>query len=298
MQIIVIGHPCIDLIHQGENVIQSYGGILYSLIGLTIVAKNEDKIYPFFQINEEHSKKYFEFLKAYPQIKFDLISISESPMNIVHLFFEGEQLNFECYQSTAPKIEVKNLVNKISSDTNFLINMVSGFEIDIDDLRFISEKFSGKIYFDFHTLTRGMNDEGKRIYRPLKNWKDWTSLCDVIQLNEIERENLTKEKLTEFEFAKEALNAGSKVVNITKGSRGATTYFKENDEIKFITTEPEKNLIFKSNVGCGDIFGAVFSYNYFRNEKIETCLKEAVRISSQRIEVEKIENIIEYFNPK
>lgn len=295
MKIAVIGHPCIDLIHKKDQVIQSFGGIIYSLIGLLIVTNKADEIYPIFQINEENSKKYFEILNSYRQTKFDFIEISDSPMNIVHLFFEGEQLNFECYQSSAPKINVQNIIDKIPSDTHFLINMISGFEIEIEDLSLIREKFSGKIYFDFHTLTRGINKEGKRIYRPLKNWKEWIKLCDAIQMNEIERENLTEENFSEFEFAVEALNSGTRVVNITKGSKGATTYFIENSEIKSITIEPEKNLVFRSNVGCGDIFGAVFSYNYFRNEKIETCLKEAIRISSKRIEVEKIENIIEYF---
>jgi hypothetical protein len=298
MKIAVIGHPCIDLIHHNEQIIQSYGGIIYSLIGLSIVSNKLDEIYPLFQISSEHFEKYFTILKSYSQIKLDLIEISNSPMNIVHLFFDGEQLNFECYQSTAPKIQIKKLFDKIPDDTNFLINMISGFEIEFEDLKFIRKYFTGKIYFDFHTLTRGMNEEGKRVYRPIKNWKEWVSLCDVIQLNEIERENLTEENLSEIEFAKEALQTDCKIVNITKGSKGATTYFKENDDFKSISAEPEKNLIFKSNVGCGDIFGAVFSYNYFRNEKIETCLKEAVRISSQRIEVEKVEDIINHFHSK
>lgn len=298
MRIAVVGHPCIDLIHHKEQVMQSYGGIIYSLIGLLIVANQNDEIYPIFQIPEEKLEDYFKLVDSHSQLKLNLIEVSNSPMNIVHLFFEGEQLNFECYQSTAAKISVQNLIGKVPPNTNFLINMISGFELDIEDLKFIRENFSGKIYFDFHTLTRGMNEEGKRVYRPLKNWRDWVKLCDVIQMNETERENLTEENFSEFEFAAEALNGGTKVVNITKGSKGATTYFKENGEIKNITIEPSKNLIFKSNVGCGDLFGAVFSYNYFRNEKIETCLKEAVRISSQRIEVDKIENIIEYFKSK
>ncbi|MEJ5304389.1 MAG: carbohydrate kinase family protein [Ignavibacteria bacterium] len=298
MKIAVIGHPCIDLIHRGENITKSYGGVIYSLIGLLVVVNDTDEIYPVFRINEDEFTSYFQFLNVYPQLKFDLIEKSNSPMNLVHLFFEGENLNFECYQSTAPKIQIKNLIEKIPTDTNFLINMISGFEIDLEDLKFIRKNFSGKIYFDFHTLTRGMNEEGRRVYRPLSNWREWAKLCDVIQMNETERENLTDEKLSEYEFANEASKSGTKVVNITKGSKGATTYFEENGEIKNITVEPAKNLIFKSNVGCGDIFGAVFAYNYFRNEKIETCLKKAVEISSRRIEIEKIENIIEYLHSK
>lgn len=292
MKIAVIGHPCIDIIHQNEKEFQSYGGVIYSLIGFMIVASEEDEIYPAFSINETHFEKYFEILKSYKQIKKDFVQINSAPMNVVHLFFNGEQLNFECYQSTAPKVEIKKLVEQDPSDTNFYINMISGFELELDDLKFIRKNFAGKIYFDFHALTRGMNEEGKRVYRPLENWREWVSNCDVIQMNEIERENLTPEKFDEEEFVIEAIKSGVKVVNITKGINGASSYFFENNEIKKLSVQPEPNLNFKSNVGCGDIFGAVFSYHYFRNEKIETCLKEAVKISSKRIEIEKIENII------
>lgn len=293
MKIIVIGHPCLDIIHKNEEILTSYGGIIYSLIGFLIAVRKDDLIFPFFQINEEHSSKYFEILNSYPQIKKDLLSISSSQMNVVHLFFDGEQLNFECYQSTSPKIEIKRNAHLISQDSNFYINMISGFELDIEDLKFIRNNFTGKIYFDFHTLTRGMNEEGKRIYRPIENWREWVMNCDVIQMNEIERQNLSPEKFNEEEFAEEAIKSGCKVVNITKGDRGATSYFLEGQKIKRLSIQPETGLKFKSNVGCGDIFGAVFAYNYFRNEKIESCLKEAVKISSRRIEIDKIENIID-----
>lgn len=298
MKIIVIGHPCIDIIHQNEKEFQSYGGIIYSLIGFLTISQIDDTIFPIFQINEEHFEKYFGIIDSYPQIKKDLIEISKSPMNIVHLFFNGEQLNFECYQSAAPKIEIEKIADSIPPDSNFYINMISGFELDIKDLKFVRKNFRGKIYFDFHTFTRGINEEGKRIYRPIENWREWVSSCDVIQMNEIERQNLTPEKFEEKEFAFEALRIGCSVVNITKGEKGATTYFFENGKLNEISINPESNLKFKSNVGCGDIFGAVFAYNYFRNEKIEVCLKEAVKISSRRIEVEKVEDIIETLKNK
>ncbi len=256
-------------------------------------SSDKDEIYPTFSINETHFEKYFQIINSYKQIKKSLVEINSLLMNIVHLFFNGEQLNFECYQSTAPKIKIRKFAELIPSDTNFYINMISGFEIELMDLKFIRGNFKGKIYFDFHTLTRGINEEGRRIYRPLENWREWISNCDVIQMNEIERENLTPEKFNEEEFAEEAINCGVKVVNITKGASGATSYYIENGELKKLSIKPEQNLKFKSNVGCGDIFGAVFSYIYFRNEKIETCLKEAVKISSRRIEIEQIEKIIE-----
>lgn len=293
MKIVIIGHPCLDIIHKNEQELLSYGGIIYSIIGFLTVSTGEDEFFPVFQIQDEHYNKYLEIVNTFKQIKKDFIIQNNSPINTVHLFFEGETLNFECYQSRAEKIQIDLIAKSIQPDSHFYINMISGFELELHDLEFIRKNFNGKIYFDFHTLTRGINEEGKRFYRPIENWRNWVSNCDVIQLNELEMQNLSPEKLNEEEFAHEAIKAGCKVVNITKGSKGATSYFFENDIIKVLNQYPEQNLILKNNIGCGDIFGAVFSYNYFRNEKIETCLKEAVKISSRRIEIEKIENIID-----
>lgn len=292
MRIIVLGHPCLDLIHKDKKMFTSYGGIIYSLIGFLIVCKDADEIFPVFQIQNEHYDKYFEIISIYKQIKRNFIIRNESPINTVHLFFEGETLNFECYQSRAEKIQIEPILKLIPADSHLYINMISGFELELQDLELIRKNFTGKIYFDFHTLTRGINEEGRRFYRPIENWRNWVSNCDVIQLNESEMQNLTPENYKEEKFAEEALRVGCKIVNITKGAKGATTYFVENNSIKNLSYSPEPNLKFQSNVGCGDIFGAVFSYNYFRNEKIETCLKEAVKISSLRIEIENIENIV------
>ncbi len=294
MRIVVLGHPCLDIIHKGDKEIKSYGGIIYSLIGFSLITEEKDEIIPFFSINSQHYQDYFQPLFQKKNFNFNFIEKSNSKINIVHLFFEGENLHFECYQKKQSKIPVEKLLNIIPADSNFYINMISGFEIELEDLIFIKRNFTGKIYFDFHTLTRGIDDNGKRFYRPLENWIDWISNCDVIQMNEFERESIPPVKLTEEEFANIAIKAGCKVVNITRGKEGATSYFKENEEIKKISSNPVSGLKFKSNVGCGDIFGAVFSYKYFSNEQIEFCLSEAVRISSLRIEFDSIDDLLNW----
>jgi sugar/nucleoside kinase (ribokinase family) len=141
-------------------------------------------------------------------------------------------------------------------------------------------------------MTRGMDDNGKRFYRPIDNWQEWTSYCDIIQLNHIEMQNLTPEKLYEKDFVMEAVKTGTKIVNITRGTKGAESYYLEANKIVKHSVSPEKNLVYKNSIGCGDIFGSVFAYKYFNNYNVKDSLEEAVRISSKRIEFEKIEEII------
>lgn len=294
MRIVILGHPCLDIIHKNNFEINSYGGIIYSLIGFSLVAKKDDEIIPYFQINSEHYHNYIKPLLNCQTLNLNFIEKTNSDLNVVHLFFEGENLNFECYQKKQPKIPVEKLLNIIPADSNFYINMISGFELELEDLILLRNKFTGKIYFDFHTLTRGIDDNGRRYHRPLENWMGWISSCDVIQMNEFERKSIPPIDLSEEEFANIALESGCKIVNITRGKEGADSYFKENGQIKKLSSKPVGGLKFKSNVGCGDIFGAVFSYNYFSNNQIEFCLKEAVRISSLRTEFQSIDDLLNW----
>jgi sugar/nucleoside kinase (ribokinase family) len=293
MNIIVIGHPCKDIIHKNEVVTESFGGIIYSLLGFAVVMKKEDKVIPLFSIDRKDYEEYLKVLSGTSIDDFSLIQPTEKQTNIVHLFFDGDNLNLECYQEKADKIDLKRALPLIPKDAHFYINMISGFEINIDDLKELRRKFKGRIYFDFHTMTRGMDDNGGRFYRPIENWRDWIKNCDAIQLNETEMKNLTKEKFSEEEFALESFRCGVEVINITKGKSGAVSFWQENEMLIQKSIEPEKNLIYRNPIGCGDIFGSVFAYKYFNNYNVKDSLEEAVRISSKRIEFEKIEEIIE-----
>lgn len=293
MNIIVIGHTCNDIIHKNEVVTESFGGIIYSLLGFAIIMKSKDYVIPLFNINRNDYEEYLKVLSGTSINDFSLIQTSEKQTNIVHLFFDGHTLDFECYQEKADKIDLKRALPLIPKDAHFFINMISGFEIDLDNLKEIRKNFTGKIYFDFHTMTRGIDESGKRFYRPIENWREWISYCDVIQLNQIEMENLAPEKLDEKDFASESIKTGTNVVNITKGSEGAVSYYLDKNEIVKHSVSPDINLVCKNSVGCGDIFGSVFAYNYFNNYNVKHSLEEAVRISSERIEIEKIEDLIQ-----
>ncbi len=292
MNIIVVGHPCKDIIHKSDKVTESFGGIIYSLLGFAIVMKKEERVVPLFNINKSDFENYLQVLNGTNINDFSLIRKTEQHKNVVHLFFDGNDLSFECYQEKAARIDLKRALPLIPKDAHFYINMISGFEIELDDLKEIRKHTTGKIYFDFHTMTRGMDEKGKRFYRPIENWREWISYCDVIQLNQIELQNLTPEKLNEKDFANEAINAGAKVINITKGKEGAASYYMHQKMIKRHFASPETNLINKNSIGCGDLFGSVFAYKYFNNYNVYKSLEEAVRISSKRVEIEKMEEII------
>lgn len=280
-----------DIIHKNNNSTESIGGIIYSILGFYLAGAGQGEIYPFFNIDKNYFNQFSDFIN---ELKFstDFLEKRDKSINKVNLYFEGENLKFECYNERAEKVNLGLLDPETLASSNLLINMISGFELELNDLIWLREKTSGKIYFDLHTLTRDINKEGKRNFRPIPYYEKWISCCNLIQMNEKERLSLN-ENFSEVEFIEYVMRLGVEVVNITKAEEGAVCYFKEGNEIKKTEYKhiPDKEV--KNVVGCGDIFGAVFFYNYCKNVSPEECLKKAVTISTEKTYYESISEVIE-----
>jgi len=148
-----------------------------------------------------------------------------------------------------------------------LINMVTGFDITLEQLKDIRKNYKGMIYFDVHTFSRGLDDNMQRYFRVIPDFKEWASNVDIIQVNKNELKTLT-EKETEEGIIKEVLSYGIKYLILTLEDNGAKIFFKEDDAVKSIY-EPAIKVDLKNKVGCGDVFGAVFFYSYIsQKEKI------------------------------
>jgi sugar/nucleoside kinase (ribokinase family) len=66
----------------------------------------------------------------------------------------------------------------------------------------------------------------------------------------------------------------NKQIIITKAEKGATVYLKESNSI----TKIQKNALLvkvSNKVGCGDVFGAVYFYNYIKYKNVLLALEQA-----------------------
>jgi sugar/nucleoside kinase (ribokinase family) len=155
-----------------------------------------------------------------------------------------------------------------------LINMITGFDITIDNLRKIRKDFHGLIYLDVHMLSRGLDKDNQRRLRLIPNTMEWISSADIIQVNENEIYSLT-EKKSEILAAKDILSYGLKYLLVTKGELGATVFFYEEGELKsYFMSSFKLNSVRK--IGSGDIFGATFFYFYLRHFEFQKALKAAI----------------------
>ncbi|MBN1638081.1 MAG: carbohydrate kinase family protein [Ignavibacteriales bacterium] len=273
MNLLVLGHSVIDHIHKDDELEIKPGGIFYTITGLYHLINAEDKIslvtaidtssYSLFQdIYDKIDLSYSKTVKAIPTVNLTICEYKERDEQYKNF---TDDLNFET-------------MKELNSFNGILINMITGFELSLQKLKEIRKIFNKPIFIDIHSLSKGIDDNNKRFLRKIPNAVEWIKNVDFIQVNEYELKTLSDYEI-EDEAAKYILKLGPAVLIITKSEKGFTAYIKEKNEInKFEKKALKINSINK--VGCGDIFGATFFYQYLKSGNIRNSLQVANNIAA------------------
>ncbi len=273
MKLLIIGHSVLDFIKSDKIEKISAGGIYYTITALNRLKENDDQIFLCSQFDDE-SYNYFkpEFEKVNSKL---LQKVDKIPR--VHLNLQKDGERHEAYENITNNLSID--ISNLNLFDGILINMITGFDITITQLNQIKNNFSGLIFMDVHTLSRGLNDDYKREFRLIPDFKTWAACLDIIQVNQNELFTISQKK-TEMEIAEEILNTGVKVLCVTKGDLGAKIFYHRQNEITsyFIAANKISN---PNIIGCGDIFGASFFYSYIRNKNAINSLTNAVANTEQ-----------------
>ena len=267
MNFLIIGHSVVDKIfHKGKTSIKP-GGIFYSVISLLNQLDSDDKLY---LCSSFDNNNFQLFRDVYDKVEPDfLICVNSIPEVELSIDVAGERT--EKYSEVAGNLILPT--DNLNRFDGILVNMISGYDISADQIRQIRENYSGIIYFDVHTLSRGVDNNLNRAFRRIKDFNIWAECIDILQMNESELLTLSEET-SETRVIEELFNYGIKQIIITRAERGATVYFKENDSVRKI----HKNAFqfqTKNKVGCGDVFGAAYFHNYIKNNDVTLALEEA-----------------------
>lgn len=262
MKLLIIGHSVEDQIHMEQREVHSPGGIFYSAIGARNFSESEDEITLVTSIDQS-SYSLFSFLyDSFPKEYFQMLE------NIprVHLYISGSVERCETYENLAEGLDISR-AGDLSRYDGILINMITGSDISLSDLLEIRKRFRGIIYFDLHTLSRGVDESNRRYFRPVPDAEKWISSVDILQVNENELLTLSR-KESETEIVKDIMQYGLKTLIITKGEQGSIIYFYRDGKLNFLTQNAIKTSGI-NKVGCGDIFGAAFFCTYLKKRSLE-----------------------------
>ncbi len=283
MKLLIIGHSVVDIIDKdGDKVIQP-GGIFYSVNTCLQLILPNDEIYLCTQIDDKHFHLYENVYKNVDQSFIERVDAIPA----VELTVSGHFERKEHYKNISNKLNID--FSKLSNFDGILINMITGFDIDIIQLQKIRQSTKALIYFDVHTLSRGLDENLHRSYRLIPDFDEWAKNIDIIQCNENEIFTLSDRK-TEVEIAEHLFNCGIKIVCITEGKTGSKIYYKNKNAITshFRAT---KKVSYSNKIGCGDVFGAAFFYGYILNKDI---FKAAELAASSAEYIASINNLSEF----
>ncbi|WP_337866182.1 carbohydrate kinase family protein [Ignavibacterium sp.] len=268
MKILLIGHSVFDTFLVNEKASYSPGGIYYSARQIQKLSSYDNELFIITQF-DNNTKEFF--MPVYSQ--FDSSFLEEvSAIPSVKLVVNDLEERKEVYCNFPSKLKTEKI--DFSVFDAILLNMITGYDIELDDLKYIRSKTSAIIYFDVHTLSRPMNESGERIFKIIENFSEFAQNIDILQSNESEFNTLGHFDF-EYERAKFLLQKGVKIILLTKGVLGAKVFFWKNDEVMsyFIAAKEINNA---NTVGCGDVFGASFFYNYIRNKNVYQSLSFAI----------------------
>lgn len=275
MKFFLVGHSVVDsIIHKDgsrQNELKP-GGLWHSVNGILPLLKKDDLILPVTMVSEESMNVYGKNYERVSQAYFT--RSSQVPKVTLTLLNDRERL--EEYTNLQEKIPVSHI--PFAEGDGVLINMITGFDINTEDLRLIRETMSGPIYLDIHSLARGVTGGFSRPLAPITNPEEWLRLVNVVQCNEAESRMIFDEE-DEQKLAQKVLGCGPELFIITKSSRGARAYYRGRGETASVYVSG-KPVPVTTEVGCGDVFGSAFFYYFCKTKDITFSLKEAVSHSA------------------
>jgi sugar/nucleoside kinase (ribokinase family) len=267
MNFLIVGHSVIDKIIDENSTSIKPGGIFYTVVSFLSQIQKEDKLYLCSSLDEKNETL---FKDAYDKIerKF-LVYVDSIPK--VELTVDNAGERKETYSQISQNLSLPT--DNLNRFDGILINMISGYDISLTQLEQLRKNYDGLIYFDVHTFSRGVDENLNRIFRRIVDFNKWAECIDILQANESELITLSVQE-EEAAIVDELFSYGIKQIIITRAEKGATVFFRENDIIKNCHNDALKvNVINK--VGCGDVFGAVYFYNYIKNKNVTLTLEQA-----------------------
>jgi len=301
----IIGQPCIDEIVSptGEITSQALGGIFYSYAALERAAKESNTNVEFFPLtlssipDEELILPFYSVLNNFKNLS--KLFRTDSLTNRVRLVYTDEIHRTEHCPNILPAMTSEELswIDLASLDGIF-INMISGFDISLDTLKWIREQTKAYIHLDVHALVLGglsNNENSPRRIKGVENWREWVSHVDSIQMNELESDwfgspDTISEKQLLTEIRKLSDNGGyPKTAIITRGERGATSFDFMHEKIW--NKEPSKKQIINTT-GSGDVFGALYTLTKTLGTSEQEALWHAEAWAGWNAELRSLEEIL------
>ena len=274
-RIAAIGTVNRDTIYTPDGMVtESFGGLLYTVLGLAALANSETVIVPVCYVGADVWEEVMGFLEGWAGIVLDGVRRVPERNNHVTIRYDARGEKEEVLSGGVPPLDFECLEPVLDADA-ICVNFISGFELSLEEMQRLRWRASGKIAMDFHSLSLGIDAEGRRFFRRPAHWREWVACADVVQMNEREAGLLAGRDLRDDDevhtFGAEVLGCGPEALSITRGKAGSWLVCSGRVEA-FPALDVDKVL---DTTGCGDVFLAGFTLEYARSGDVGTASRFA-----------------------
>lgn len=247
----VIGTFVWDVIYgrdPRDRPVEEWGGITYALSAMDAALPDQWELVPVVKVGDDLAERAREFLRTLRRVAPDAAPVAVPyPNNRVELRYFSDERRSEVLSGGVPGWSWLGLKPLLAGLDALYINLISGFELDLETAQLIRQSFRGPIYCDLHSLLLAVQPGGLRAPRPLANVAAWCRCFDLLQVNEDEMALMAPDPMA---LAATALAAGVRALHVTLGRRGAVYVAAPGFDRLSDLGAP-------SGIGGGDAFGPV-----------------------------------------
>jgi hypothetical protein len=299
----VIGSFVWDIIHgrdPRELPVEEWGGITYALGALDAALPEDWEIVPIIKVGCALARESRTFLHGLGKIARDGEPI-EVPQqnNRVNLYYMSAERRCEKLTGGVPPWSWLGLKPLLKDLDALHINLISGFELDLEVAQHIRAHFSGPIYCDMHSLLLAVQPDGMRTLQPLPNAPAWFRCFDIVQVNEDEMSMMAPDPMA---LAAIAMASGASVLNVTLGQKGAVYFaapgFERLSDLdraplaprtgalrtELIPAAPARDLKGGDPTGSGDVWGATYFSRLLAGDDIRSAMISAAAAAARNVD--------------
>jgi hypothetical protein len=301
----VIGTFVWDEIHgrdPSQAPVEEWGGITYALAGLDAALSDEWEIVPLIKVGSDLAQRAREYLATLHRLAPDAAIIEVPyPNNRVTLRYESSERRTERLTGGIPGWQWLGLKPLLTGIDALYINLISGWELDLETAQLIRQQFAGVIYCDMHSLLLAVDAEGYRVPQIVANVPSWMQCFDLLQVNEDEMALLAADAMA---LAATAMASGVSVINVTLGPRGVVYFaapgFEQLSDLHrarlpasgalggairtaLVPAAPAAASGTADPTGCGDVWGATYFARLLASDKLGDAIDAAMRAASRNL---------------
>ena len=299
----VIGTFVWDIIHgrdPRDAPVEEWGGITYALEAFDAALSNEWELVPILKVGSDLAESARQFVAQLDRAAPGAAPIEvPHPNNRVALHYQSAERRCERLTGGVPGWSWLGLKPLLADLDALYINMISGFELDLETAQLVRQHFRGPIYCDLHSLLLALQPNGLRTPQPLPNPAAWCRCFDLLQVNE---EEMTMMAPDAMGLAAIALANGVNSLTVTLGSRGivyiAAPGFERLSDLRRGTLGEPHGAVRTALVpakrprhgspgdptGCGDVWGATYFSRLLAGDKLDAALDRAMDAAARNVD--------------